>query len=131
MRVGASSRVPATTDFLWLTARQDEVALERVILRVADPREYLADPAKGHAALEHLNAALEADELTVTIVDGKRQLCPRSASGAIVAAVIAKTALLDFDTVQRDIARCKAPPMIQRMRSPPHARSLSPFAVRS
>ena len=107
LSIGASSRVPATTDFLRRVAHQDNGGIERVMLRVSDPRDYLADPTKGQAVLAHLNAALEADEFAIMIVNGKPQLVPRSASGAIVAAVIEKTSLLDFDTVQREIARAQ------------------------
>ncbi len=86
LRIGASSRVPATTDFLRQVAFHDEGGIERLMLRVADPRDYLAEPEKGHAVLAHLNAALEPDEFAIMIVNGKPQLVPRSASGAIVAA---------------------------------------------
>jgi hypothetical protein len=107
MRVGSMSRVPATTDFLrqvWSSSNHG-AAIERLILRVADPRDYLSEPEKGQAVIERLNAALEADGYAVMIVAGKPQLVTRQAGGAIVAAVIEKTALLDFDTVQRDITR--------------------------
>ena len=40
-----------------------------------------------------------------TIVSGKPQLATRQAGGAIVSAIIEKTALLNFDTVQLDITR--------------------------
>ena len=107
MRIGAASRVPATTDCLRRArARPDgDAAFERVILRVADPRDYLERPEKGQAVIERLNAALEADGYAVMIVGGKPQLVTRQAGGAIVAAVVEKTALLNFDTVQRDITR--------------------------
>jgi hypothetical protein len=107
LRIGSSSRVPATTDFLRAVVLRDDGGIERVILRVADPRDYLADPAKGQAVIAHLNAALEADEFAILMVNGKPQLVPRSASGAIVAAVIEKTAILDFDTVQYEITRAQ------------------------
>jgi hypothetical protein len=107
MQVGSSSRVPATTDFLRQVARDEEAVLERVLLRVADPRDYLADPVRGEAVIARLIAALEADGLVLIVVNGKPQLCAKSASGAIVAAIMAKTLLLDFDTVQREIARAQ------------------------
>lgn len=107
LSIGSSSRVPATTERLREVAFRDDGGIERLMLRVADPRDYLADPAKGQAVLAHLNAALEPDEFAIMIVNGKPQLVPRSASGAIVAAVIEKTTLLDFDTVQREIARAQ------------------------
>jgi hypothetical protein len=107
MRVGSMSRVPATTDFLrqvWSSSNPG-AAIERLILRVADPRDYLSEPEKGQAVIERLNAALEADGYAVMIVGGKPKLVTRQAGGAIVVAVVEKTELLDFDTVQRDITR--------------------------
>ena len=107
MRVGSASRVPATTDFLRGVVFHDPPALTRVLLRVADSRDYLDHPAKGQAVLARLNAALEVDGHAVSIVGGKPELVTRTASGAIVNAVAEKTAVLDFDTVQRDIARAQ------------------------
>jgi len=108
MSIGSASRVPATTDFLrevWSAWWDDGAAVERVILGLADPRDYLDRPEKGQAVVDRLNAALQADGYAVTIVGGKPQLVTRQAGGAIVASVIEKTALLNFDTVQRDITR--------------------------
>ena len=107
MRVGSASRVPATTDCLRqaMAKPEGDAALERVILRVADPRDYSNVPEKGQAVIERLNTALEADGYAVMIVGGKPQLVTRQAGGAIVSAVIQKTAILNFDTVQRDITR--------------------------
>lgn len=107
MRVGTNSRVPATTDFLRNVASQwdGDESLERIIVRVTDPRDYLAQPEKGQAVLESLNAALQPDGLAVVIVGGKPQLVEKGASGISLKAFAEKVALLDFDTVQRDIER--------------------------
>jgi Abortive infection C-terminus len=69
---------------------EGDAALERVILRVADPRDYSNVPEKGQAVIERLNTALEADGYAVMIVGGKPQLVTRQAGGAIVSAVIQK-----------------------------------------
>ena len=108
LRIGSASRVPATTDLLKevLSTRRDAAAvIERIILRAADPRDYLDWPEKGQAVIERLNAALQADAYALTVIDGKPQLVQRQTAGAIVAAVIEKTTVLNFDTVQRDITR--------------------------
>jgi hypothetical protein len=107
MSIGGSSRVPATQEAL-RRSLHDEQAIVRIILRVADPRDYLNQPEKGRAVVERLNAALEADGLAVAIVGGRPQLVERHASGVVVSAFAEKTAILDFDTVQRDIARALA-----------------------
>lgn len=109
MRIGASSRVPATTDFLRQTANhhdgQGEVYVTRIIEKVCDPREYLTEPDKAVAVREHLNRALAADELAVVVVGGKAVLTRRQSSGTIVEPFIQKVETLDFDTVQIEIAR--------------------------
>jgi hypothetical protein len=110
MRVGSDSRVPATTDFLRGISKRDdgEDAFTRVMLRVPDPRDYLDAPERGHAVVERLNAALQADGFAIAIVDGKPLLIARQLAGAVVTAFAEKTALLDFDTVQTDITRALA-----------------------
>lgn len=109
MRIGASSRVPATTDFLRRTADhhdgQGDIYITRIIEKVCDPREHLAEPEKATAVREHLNKALGADELAVVIVGGKAVLTRRQGSGAIVEPFIQKVETLNFDTVQMEIAR--------------------------
>ena len=109
MRIGSSSRVPATTEFLRQVARhpdgQGETYLGRIVEKVCDPREYLAEPDKANAVREHLNAALAADGWSVVVVGGRAILAERRGSGAIVEPFIAKVATLDFDTVQIEIAR--------------------------
>ncbi|AJA09879.1 hypothetical protein SKP52_14985 [Sphingopyxis fribergensis] len=109
MRVGASSRVPATTDFLRQMAvyhdGNGDLHITRVIERVCDPRDYLAYPAKAAAVRDHLNGALGADGFAVTVVGGKAVLVERSGAGTIVEPFIQKVATLDFDTVQIEIAR--------------------------
>lgn len=107
MRIGSSSRVPATTHFLRDLASQwdGDDHMKRVILRVCDPREYLSAPEKAVAVRQHLNAALEADGLAVTIVSGTAHLVERTGAGLIVEPFISKVTKLDFDTVQIEIAR--------------------------
>lgn len=107
MRVGSSSRVPATTEFLRETASQEDGddRLKRVILRVCDPREYISKPEQAAAVRNHVNAALEPDGLAVVIVGGKAHLTGKAAAGVIVEPFISKVSTLDFDTVQIEIAR--------------------------
>ncbi|WYE95401.1 abortive infection family protein [Novacetimonas hansenii] len=109
MRIGASSRIPATTDFLRRIANHPdgnaEVYLTRIIEQVCDPRNYLEHPDRATAVREHLNKALGADQLAVVIVGGKAVLTERQGAGGIVEPFIKKVATLDFDTVQMEIAR--------------------------
>jgi hypothetical protein len=107
MRIGSSSRVPATIQFLRDLANHwdGDDAIKRVMLRVCDPREYLSAPEKAVATRQHLNAALEADGLAITVVSGTAHLVERTAAGLVVEPFISKVATLDFDTVQVEIAR--------------------------
>ncbi len=107
MRIGTSSRVPATTEALRQILQQEdeEQRIKQVILKVCDPREYLAEPEKAVPVREHINRALEPDGLSVTIVGGKAHLIKRETTGLIVEPFISKVETLDFDTVQMEIAR--------------------------
>ena len=55
MRIGASSRVPATTEFLRNTAAQwnGDETIKQIILKVCDPREYLTFPERAATVREH------------------------------------------------------------------------------
>lgn len=83
----------------------DGNALTRIAEHVADPRHYLASPAKGKAVVEHLNAAFATEGMEVTIIDGKARLRNRASGGAILTTFAAKTEFLDFETVSRDFER--------------------------
>ena len=108
MSVGPmKSRTDATTDALReaMNREDGDTVIARIITAVADPRQYISEPEKGEAVFEHLNQVLEADGLAVSIVNGKSALLQKEGGSVTVAAIIAKTALLDFDTVQRDVER--------------------------
>ena len=110
MQIGSmKSRTDATTDALReaMNREDGDAVIARVITTVADPRQYIAEPEKGEAVIEHLNRALEANGFTVSIANGKAVLLNRAAGSVTVSAIIAKTALLDFDTVQRDVKRAQ------------------------
>jgi hypothetical protein len=107
MSLGGLSRLPATTNFLRQIANDSEgdEHIRRVILKVCDPRSYLAEPDKAAAVREHLNRTLEPDGFAVIVVGGKAHLVERQATGMIIEPFISKVATLDFDTVQMEIAR--------------------------
>lgn len=107
LEIGPVSRVPATTDLLRAAAsRPDgEEVIKRVMLKVCDPREYLREPDKAAAVREHINRALEPEGLALVLVGGRVHLTERTASGTIVEPFASKVAILNFDTVQVEIAR--------------------------
>lgn len=110
MRIGAASRVPATTDFLRSIASQwdGDEHVKRVLLHVCDPRHYMQEPEKAAAVRDHINKALEPDGLAVTVVNAKPHLTERLATGVLVEPFISKVAAFDFDTVQVELARALA-----------------------
>jgi hypothetical protein len=79
--------------------------IERVILKVCDPREYLTEPEKAGAVRDHLNQVLQPDGWSVTVIGGKPRLVPRSSDGVLIQTFISKVHILDFDTVQMELAR--------------------------
>jgi hypothetical protein len=107
LRIGSSSRVPALLDFLRSLAAEPDghQSIARVILRVADPRDYLSCPEKGQAVVDHLNRCLAADGVELIVNDGRPRLRPQGSSSAVVDLFAAKAATLDFDTVRREIDR--------------------------
>ncbi|NQV94776.1 MAG: abortive infection family protein [Sphingomonadales bacterium] len=107
LRIGSSSRVPATLDCLRRAAAQidGQERIKCVLLKVCDPREYLSEPEKVEAVREHINQALTPDGLAMVVVSGKAHLTKKSGSGAIVEPFISKVEVLDFDTVQMEMAR--------------------------
>ncbi len=107
LEIGPVSRVPATTDLLRAAAsRPDgEEVIKRVMLKVCDPREYLREPDKAAAVREHVNRALEPEGLALVLVGGRVHLTERTASRTIVEPFASKVAILNFDTVQVEIAR--------------------------
>jgi len=127
MRIGASSRLPATTEALRQAARQwdGDERIKRVILKVCDPREYLAEPEKAAAVRQHINRVLEPDGLAVAIVAGKAHLTERLATGVIVEPFIAKVDTLDFDTVQG--GDCPRAPISERRSRGCGHRSMFPY----
>lgn len=107
MQIGAASRVPAATTAIREAMRRpdgDQV-IERLIITVCDPREYLAEPDKAVAVRDRLNAALEPDGLSVIVVGGKAVIVERQQNGLLVEPFLAKVQTIDFDTVQVEIAR--------------------------
>lgn len=107
LRIGANSRVPAATAAIRQAMAEPggDAAVERLILKVCDPREYFSAPDKAVAVRDRLNLALEPDGLSVAIVNGRALLVERQQGGLVVEPFLAKVRTIDFDTVQVEIAR--------------------------
>lgn len=102
------SRVPALTDYLRQlldTDPQGGAKLARVIVRAAEPDDYVNHPGSQQAVISHLNRFLARDGLEIVLRNDQPQLVQLGRSGVVVGAISAKAATIDFDTVQRDIKR--------------------------
>lgn len=107
---GMSSRVTSLTNFLRGLLDDPEGArkLTDVVVRVCQPDDYRADPERQQAVIDHLSRALNRDGLEVALVGGEPRLQERGRSAAIIGAVAAKAAIIDFDTVDREVKRALA-----------------------
>ena len=76
-----------------------------MIEKVCDSREYIGEPEKAAAVRQFINSALEADDQEVVVIGGKAKLATRRGAGIVVSPLSEKAAVLDFDTVQNEVAR--------------------------
>ncbi len=107
-RVGSmASRVTSLTNFLrgLLDDPEGVRKLTDVTVRVCQPDDYRSDPERQQAVIDHLNRFLGRDGLEVVLVGGEPRLQERGRSGAVIGAVTAKAATIDFDTVDREVKR--------------------------
>ena len=107
---GMSSRVTSLTNFLrgLLDDLEGVRKLTDVVVRVCQSDDYRAEPERQQAVIDHLNRPLSRDGLVVALVGGEPRLQERGKSGAIIGAVAAKAATIDFDTVDREVKRALA-----------------------
>ena len=107
---GMSSRVASLTGFLrgLLDDPEGGRKLSDVIVRVCRPDDYAAAPERQQAVVDHLNRSLARDGLEIVLVGTEPRLQERGRSGAVIGAVAAKAATIDFDTVDREIKRALA-----------------------
>lgn len=105
-QVGNSSRVPALMAFLrsLLADEGGHQKLSRLMLRVAEPQDY-AEPERQVAVVAHLNRVLARDGFEIVLRHNHPHLARIGQVGAVITAVAAKAAVIDFDTVQRDLDR--------------------------
>jgi len=101
------SRVAALTNYLRYVAEGDTGLDDicRVIANVIDPRYYVRSPEKLNDVVEHLNKFLLSDGWEIFVNDERPELRVRGASGSVITSFSHKAAVLNFDTVHRDIKR--------------------------
>jgi hypothetical protein len=109
MSVGSGSRMPALIETLERANRAgDQTILKNIIERAADPHDFLSDPDRLQAVVEHLNARLIYDGLELQRVGAQVRLGPPGMSSSVVGALASAVVTIDFDTVNRDLERALA-----------------------
>ena len=102
------SRVPSLIDCLLKLNETDHDAIARIIEAAADPRDFIHDPDRHTAVLEHINRALAIDELELQRQGNRVRLLPLGKSSPILEKLGAVVDTISFDTVRRDLDRALA-----------------------
>lgn len=106
-RVGGSSRLPALTDRLIEVARGKDARtlLPHIIEAAADPRDFLEAPEKLTSVVDYLNKYFAYDGLELQRRGQTMRLVAAGTHTQVIAELVVKTDVLDFDTVRRDLDR--------------------------
>jgi hypothetical protein len=86
----------------------DQTILKNIVKRAADPRNFLNDPDRLQAVIDHLNARLSYDGLELQRAGQQVRLGAPGRSASVVDALVNAVAVIDFDTVNRDLERALA-----------------------
>ena len=107
LRVGNNSRLPALIDCLIEVARgQDaDTLLPRIIENAADPRDFVDAPEKLTRVIDYLNNYLTFDGLELQRRGQTIRLTVAGTQTQVIAELVNKADVLDFDTVRRDLDR--------------------------
>lgn len=109
MSIGSGSRLPALAAAIEeVVARQDIGVLRQIIEAAADPADFIDDPERGNAVVEHLNRRLAFDRLVLRRRGTKVELVDAQSNAPIISALTEALAPIDFDTVTRDLERALA-----------------------
>ena len=109
MRVGNGSRLPTLMDALDRANQEgDQTILRNIVERAADPRDFASDPHRLQAVIDYLNARLFYDGLELQRVGPHIRLGTPGRSSSVVDALVSVAAVIDFDTVNRDLERALA-----------------------
>lgn len=109
MSIGSGSRLPALLEALERANRGGhQTILRNIIERAADPRDFLSDPERLQAVVDYLNARLAYDGLELQRIGQQVRLGTPGRSSSVVDALVNAAAVIDFDTVNRDLERALA-----------------------
>jgi hypothetical protein len=109
MRVGSGARLPTLIDALERANQDgDQTILRNIIEGAADPRDFGSDPDRLQAVLDYLNSRLFYDGLELQRIGPHVRLGTAGRSWRVVDALGSAAAVIDFDTVNRDLDRALA-----------------------
>lgn len=99
-----------------------EKALPKIIEAAADPRDFIHEPERHVAVLDHLNRALRFDGFEVQQQGGRMRLVEAGKNVPVLVELAGLSEVIDFDTVSRDLnAHSLIARPTPRMQSPPRA----------
>ncbi len=103
----SGSRVPSLTDCLFELNNgfEAEKVLPRIIEAAANPRDFIHEPERHVAVLDHLNRALRFDGFEVQQQGGRMRLVEAGKGVPVLAELAGLSEVIDFDTVSRDVDR--------------------------
>ena len=106
MNIGTGSRVPTLTAAIIRAVQEgNREVVQAIIERAADPKDFINQPEKLQNVLDYLNGYLARDGYELQQQGSACRLVKRGSSAEVVAALSARLAIIDFDTVQRDLRR--------------------------
>ena len=105
LQIGTSSRLPALTECLIevATGPHADTLLPRIVEYAADPRDFIPEPEKHKAVVDHLNQFLAYDGLELQHQGSRMRLVAAGRSAPVVSHLVGRVEVFDFDTVQRDL----------------------------
>ncbi|WP_205931948.1 abortive infection family protein [Rhizobium leguminosarum] len=104
--IAGESRLPATkTAIREASFIDNEELLRRIIEGAADPRDFINDPGRHAAVVEHLNKHLFFDGFKLDPTGRTMRLIAIAETAAVTGELSAMAAGIDFDTVSRDLDR--------------------------
>ncbi len=106
LTIAGMSRLPALTQaIIGVQERGEKDILKTIIERAADPRDFVAEPEKLQQVLGYLNDVLMLDGLELRRIGKAVKLMQAQNGAPVLSALTTTLQTIDFDTVDRDLAR--------------------------
>ncbi|MCP4211441.1 MAG: abortive infection family protein [Halieaceae bacterium] len=103
----SGSRVPSLVSRLieLNNGPEPEIYLPKIIEAAADPRDFLRDPERHQAVIDYLQRALSPDGFELQNNGDRIRLVEAGRSTPVLQKLSGTAAVIDFDTVRRDLDR--------------------------